>query len=211
MKKTTPFEYQKTTIEGSGIVIEKEVWKDIQGFEGLYMISSYGRVLSVSQKGKKGSGRAKKERLLKLKVNEKGYLIAQLWKNNKGHLIRVHRLVATHFISNLSNLSDVDHKDFNRQNNYYKNLQWIDHEANLKRSYGNIKRGKGHPCYGKKGSLHPLSKKVAQIDSSGKIIKTYECLRAACLGVGVTIDRGPALSRAIRKGYHFRGWSWKFI
>lgn len=120
-------------VGGGGVVI-KEIWKDIIGYEHLYQISNYGNVKSKAG-NKKGTGNGKRERLLKLKENEKGYLIAQLWKENKGKLIRVHRLVAENFIcSKPFKSAEINHKDFNRKNNFYKNLEWASHKQNITHS-----------------------------------------------------------------------------
>jgi hypothetical protein len=92
-----------------------------EDYTGLYKISNFGRVKS---------NQTKKTRILKNSENSRKYLIIHLSKNNKGSTIRVHRLVAIHFISNPCNKPQVNHLDGNKQNNYYKNLEWVTKSEN---------------------------------------------------------------------------------
>lgn len=99
----------------------KEIWKDIEGYEGQYKISNTGRVFSVK------SGACKV-----LDKNNGGYLRVQL--SHEGVLKRffVHRLVAKAFVSGFFEGADVNHKDFNRQNNSADNLEWVTKSQNTK-------------------------------------------------------------------------------
>lgn len=102
-----------------------ERWKDIEGYEGLYQISSCGRVKSL----KYG-----KERILKPGKNKQGYLFVCL--SNKTIFLknRIHRLVAQSFIPNPCNLPEVNHKDEVKTNNYVSNLEWCTRKYNA--NYG---------------------------------------------------------------------------
>lgn len=95
--------------------MEDEVWKDIEGYENIYRISNYGRILSFTRKT---------PRILKKRIDHNGYIVADLYKNKKIQSLKVHRLVAQHFILNKQNKPYVHHKDHNPANNYYKNLTW---------------------------------------------------------------------------------------
>ena len=75
----------------------QEEWKDIKGYEGLYKISSYGRVKSL------GNDKNRKEKILSSKSNREGYVRVYLFKDGKGKMYRVHRLVAEAFIPNPNN------------------------------------------------------------------------------------------------------------
>lgn len=59
-----------------------------------------------------------------------GYLTVQLWNNNKPETFYVHRLVAQAFVSNPLGLPEVNHKDGNKLNNHYSNLEWVDSVGN---------------------------------------------------------------------------------
>ena len=97
----------------------KEEWKDIKGYEGLYQISSYGRVYSFYKKG-----------YLELNLNKYGYLHVGLYREGKRKVYKVHRLVAQTFILNPNNYPEVNHKDENKINNYISNLEWCTHQYN---------------------------------------------------------------------------------
>ena len=103
-----------------------EVWKDIVGYEGLYQVSSFGRVKSLDKliKGKSGSLVPRKEKALRLDIDVDGYLIATLTKDNNSKKYKVHRLVAMNFIPNSFKKSQVNHIDNVRNNNKVSNLKW---------------------------------------------------------------------------------------
>lgn len=91
-----------------------EKFKDIEGYEGLYQITSWGRVYSLIA-----------NKFMKTELTDKGYLRVKLRKNKKAKNHKVHRLVASAFIPNMKNLPQVNHKDGNKQNNSVTNLEWI--------------------------------------------------------------------------------------
>ena len=100
-----------------------EDWKDIPGYEGLYVVSNNGRVMNVR------SGR-----VLRGIVNNLGYIMVGLSKSGKVKMISVHRLVAEAFIKNPDNLREVNHKDEDKSNNNVDNLEWCDRKYNV--NYG---------------------------------------------------------------------------
>ena len=104
-----------------GVRVAKEIefWRSIDGFEGKYDVSSFGRVRNV----RTGD-------VLKPYENEKGYLKVGLYKNGKSHKKRVNRLVARAFIDNPYELPDVDHLNGDKQDNRASNLQWTDSKTN---------------------------------------------------------------------------------
>lgn len=71
--------------------------------------------------------------------------------NKKWHY--AHRLVAMHCIDNADNLSDVNHKDGDKTNNHYSNLEWVSHRDNCLHRYRVLNKcapsGKDHHNYGK--------------------------------------------------------------
>lgn len=89
---------------------------DIKGFEGLYKISESGIVLSIVYKN---------HRILKCAKDKDGYLKVCLRKNNKNYEKKVHRLVAEHFICNDDKTKQVNHIDYNKENNHKNNLEWV--------------------------------------------------------------------------------------
>ena len=123
-------------------MFENERWKDITGFEGLYQISDWGRVKALTRTlpHKVHGTWTIKEKILKPSLNgekSRGYLFVILFdKDKKTHNMRIHRLVAEHFLENpdKDNLIFVDHIDGNKTNNYYKNLEWVTPLENTRRA-----------------------------------------------------------------------------
>ena len=101
-----------------------EIWKDIEGFEGKYQVSTWGRVRSCHHN---------KTKILATYKNERGYLKVSLFVGKKKtKKYRVNRLVALAFIPNPYDLPQVNHKDGNKENNSYTNLEWATNEINSK-------------------------------------------------------------------------------
>lgn len=106
-------------------VIVEEQWKDIKGYEGLYLISNRGRVLSLYQYKKNGdSGYFINTRELKKSMTTTGYEKVELSKNGKKKSHKIHRLVAKHFVANPFNREVVNHIDGDYLNNNADNLEW---------------------------------------------------------------------------------------
>ena len=113
-----------------------EIWKDVPGYEGIYIVSSFGKVKSLkrTRKGSYGSIRVVDERVLEHKIDKDGYHIVTLSKEGKTKCIGVHRLVARVFIPNPDGLPQVNHRDENKSNNSVDNLEWCDVKYNT--NYG---------------------------------------------------------------------------
>ena len=130
-----------------------EVWKNIEGYEGIYQVSNQGRVKSI------GYG---KERILKPAKVGSGYLKVNLWKNGEKKQFLVHRLVCQTFIYNPYNLPEVNHRDENKTNNYVENLEWCDRKYN--NNYGTHNQR----------MVEKLSKSVLQFTKDGKFVKEWK-------------------------------------
>lgn len=105
-----------------------EEWRDIDGYEGLYKVSSYGRVKRVDHVS---FGRHLKERILKGGKFSNGYLFVCLRKNGVNKNYSIHRLVAIAFLPNEEHFTDVNHKDGNKTNCKVDNLEWCTRSYNL--------------------------------------------------------------------------------
>lgn len=105
---------------------ECEIWKNIDGYEGIYQVSSWGKIKSLFRKlNVNGRGRQiVNETILKPKVTKQGYESVRLSKNRIAQTVLVHRIVAKTFIFNPENKPVVHHKNFKRNDNFYKNLEW---------------------------------------------------------------------------------------
>lgn len=108
--------------------MEEEIWKEIDGYNGAYMISNLGRVKSVARYSLQNH--LLPERILQPCNIYKGYLDVILSKNGKRKHEKIHRLVAKAFVPNPRNLNEVDHIDTNKSNNRWDNLRWVTHSEN---------------------------------------------------------------------------------
>lgn len=101
-----------------------EVWKPIEGTDGKYEVSNHGRVRSNNYLGHG------EQQVLALSPDKKGYLRVRVYKGSYRATCKVHRLVAEAFIPNDNCLPQVNHKDGNKQNNHYDNLEWVTNADN---------------------------------------------------------------------------------
>lgn len=102
--------------------MEKEIWKDVIGFEGLYQVSNIGRVKSL---------RFNKEKILKQQLSTSGYFAIGLHKDKKAYTFMVHQIMYEAFYGIRSCRKYViDHIDNNKQNNLLFNLQYVSNRFN---------------------------------------------------------------------------------
>ena len=151
--------------------MEKEIWKDAIGFEGLYQISSLGRVKSLSRVTVDSRGRVRpvEERMLKIRVSKNtGYPQVRLSKDGKSYDITIHRLIAEAFIPNPNNLPCVNHIDQDRGNSVLSNLEWCTYSYN--NTYGEAipKRKKTL-----RKSLVGKHKIIYQFTKEGDLVRCY--------------------------------------
>lgn len=174
-----------------------EIWRtavyDGKIYEGLYKVSNWGRIKNINYRN---TGR---ERLITPSEN-KGYLRVQLWKNGKGKMCTVHRLVAETFIPNPDNLPQVNHIDENKINNRVENLEW-------KSPKDNCNHGTRNERMRKALTNGKLSKKVLQFTKSGELIREWESTRE-CGRNGFNQSNVAACCRGDKPQY--KGFIWKY-
>lgn len=205
--------------------MEQEIWKQVVGFEGLYEVSSLGRIKSLpkTQFDIFGRGRVayRKERILKQQngsEKRRRYLHVSMRKDGKTYVKSVHQIVATAFIPNPNNLPQVNHKDENPSNNRVDNLEWCDGFYN--HNYGTIKeRTKATKIKNNSdvvGLLKRMERKskttpkgVALIGLDGKIIKTFLSINAAATELGLL--RGSVRDVCYGRLRQTGGFKFKFI
>lgn len=106
-----------------------EIWKDVAGYEGLYLVSNKGRIKSVP---KKVWNYIKPARIMSMHDNGHSYMSVGLTDKDgkKSKHVYVHILVAKAFIPNPRGCDQVNHKDFNKKNNCVENLEWVTGKEN---------------------------------------------------------------------------------
>ena len=194
-----------------------EIWRDIKGYEGMYMVSNHGRVRSIDRIS---CGARFKGRVLKQTVIGRGYKTGDGYlrvslhygKRLKGFL--VHRLVAEAFIDNTDNKPFVNHKDGNKKNNSAGNLEWCTAKENTRhanknnlinhRTEKNIAQAKINvqKCY--MDRIRP----VIQKDREGNTIAEYRSLAEAGRMTGINRRTIGECARG-----HFRtagGYKWEY-
>lgn len=120
-----------------------EIWKDIEGFIGIYQVSNLGSVRSIDRKVfNKGNNSwcYKKGRILKPTRDRGGYLYVGLHnkENVKTNSVKIHRLVAMAFCKGYEEGLEVNHKNGVRDDNRSENLEWVTRSENIRDIY---KRG----------------------------------------------------------------------
>lgn len=119
----------------------EEEWRDVEGYEGLYQVSSLGRikrlsgVVSFVSRWGTVSIRKIKEKILKNYYTGDGYKHTVLTKNRISQGYMVARLVAGAFIPNPENKPTVNHIDGNKANNTVLNLEWNTYSENNQHRY----------------------------------------------------------------------------
>lgn len=140
---------------------EKEEWRDIEDYEGLYQVSNLGQVKSLNYNH---TGR---EQILKPYMSKNGYLKVCISNNGKHTNHLVHRLVGNAFLPNPQNLPQINHKrEDAKEDNRVENLEWCSAAYNL--AYGTrLERIAKANTNGKR------SKPVFQFDLSGKLLMIW--------------------------------------
>lgn len=117
-----------------------EIWKDIENYIGHYQISNKGRVRSLSRVVLLDSIKyyTKKDRILKPSISGNGYLKVTLSKNTYKKDGYLHILVAESFLEEKNDSHQcINHKDGNKHNNNYENLEWTSFKNNTQHAFKN--------------------------------------------------------------------------
>lgn len=181
----------------------EEIWKDIEGYEG-YQVSNIGRIRSVDRviyavnRWGDIKPRRYKGKVISIHHYPNGYYSFVYHKRgtDKEENLLVHRLVAKAFVPGYFEGAVVNHKDENKGNNRFDNLEWVtDHEN---RVYGTAQeRLHSSQCHA-----------VEQIDLNGRIINTFPSIREAARAINGDMSTIRKICLAI-KGGTYRGCKWK--
>lgn len=108
-----------------------EIWKDIIGYEGIYKISSFGRILTLEKTYPHRHGLQKKRSIIrKVTTIKNRYPFLTLTKEGKMVVRKLHRLIAIHFIPNPENKRFINHKNGDKKDFRIENLEWCTQREN---------------------------------------------------------------------------------
>lgn len=173
------------------MITQEEIWKDVEGYEGLYQVSNLGNVKRIRFINKNVN--VIRERSKAQKIRKDGYLEVALYKNSNGKSIQVHRLVAKAFIPNPENKPQVNHIDGNKQNNNVENLEWVSISENALHSARQLRKN---------------VRKVEQYDLKGRYLATYSSITIAGEINGIREGSiANVLTGRRRKTY---GYKWRY-
>lgn len=185
------------------ISFEGEEWRDVVGFEGLYKVSSLGRVIRLSKKSRNGTCKFILKPSLRKDYDHFGYNYIKLIDyNGKYKSFFVHRLVANAFIANPNNYKEIDHINCNRKDNRVENLRWCNHSSNM---------------------LNPITRIKNSINKKG--IKTWNTKPVVKLKDGILVAKYESGWDATKDGYvqthisrccrglakQHKGFQWMFL
>ena len=200
----------------------KEIWKDIKDFEGLYQVSNFGRVRSLSRlvNSRNGKRTAQGKILFQNTYPNTGYKHVTLSKHSKCKRYSVHRLVAETFIPNPDNLPCVNHKDETRTNNRVDNLEWCTYKYNSNygtspqkvsaKMYARYKQDLmwKNACVTRLDIFHQQRKKqVCQLDLMGNLLKVWDSTVQTAQDGFVPNDVGACANHK-RLTHHGYKWQW---
>jgi len=195
--------------------IPGEIWLPVKGFESHYLISSEGRLKSLSRtiphNRFKGVMVNRVEHIMRPKVMKTtGYANYQLRITNQyGKAVikvtTVHRFVAEYFIENPFNKPQVNHKNGDKLDNRVTNLEWATRNENARHSHLIL------------GNPSTVGKKIWRSKIDGSDYQTFEAIYAGMRDILGDVhsrkirDKKWNIRRAIRKNGTAYGYKWGYV
>lgn len=213
------------------ISLPGEEWRDIEGFEGSYMVSSFARVISLNRIRKNGQGYVHcKAKLLSQHLSKTGYYVVDLRLRCAKTTAKVHRLVAKAFIPHVEGKDIIDHINGIKTDNRISNLRWCTYKEN--NNFPIARHNRSASLKGRKLSPEhrakcvaaligrPVSertrqklseksgKPVVQMDLNGKYIATFKSAREAARALNISYKH--ISSCCLNKQKTSGGYVWRF-
>lgn len=171
----------------------EEIWKDIEGFEGLYKVSNLGRVASVHRYNR---GRIFGDKIKQPSIDKRNRITMELNRYGKAYRFVLARLVAKAFIPNPDNLPQVNHKDENPLNNVVTNLEWCTAKYNC--NYGTrVQRIK-----------EKQNMAIMQYTLDGEFVAEYDSMHIAA--DAIKQDAGHICDCCLGKRSYAYGYFWRY-
>lgn len=186
-----------------------EEWRDIKNYEGVYQISSLGRIRSLDRYvDDKGHKRFAKGKILKPSKHKSDYEYVVLF--DRKHKM-IHRLVAENFIDNPENKRTVNHINGDKSDNRVINLEWCTHKENINKAWeiglykiSDLQRQKGK----ERGKNN--CKKIIQMDLQNNVIKVWDSLTEASKTLNISLGTIGNCARGLTSYKTAGGYKWRY-
>lgn len=177
----------------------QEIWKDVDGFNGLYSVSNLGRVRVAAHLST--DGRHFPAKMIAVVISKRdGYGRVNMRKNGKPYAATIHRLVANAFIPNPGNKPEINHKNGDKTDNRVSNLEWCTPKENQQHA---LKMGlRGVHTSG-------TAKPVAMYSKSGELLHQFPSLGEAARYVNGHITCISRAAAGITKSSY--GYKWAYV
>lgn len=183
---------------------EEEVWKDVDGYEGIYQVSNMGRVKSLERLSVQKH--LVPEKILNGFIHGHGYQVVDLYKDGIRKKHYIHRLVATAFVPNPRNLNEVDHLDRNPSNCRADNLRWCTHVENYENHLTKEHEIKVHT---------EREGKSVSVFKNGMLLHTFnsflELRRESKAVLGVKLWEHYVKETLLGKKEHYKGYTFQLV
>ena len=189
-----------------------EIWKDIEGYEGLYQVSSLGRVRSLDReivvlRGGNYYSKIQKGCIITNQKDTRGYNQVQLHKGTRKQVctMRVCRLVANAFIPNPDNKPCIDHINTDREDDRVSNLRWVSYKENSENPL-TIQHHQGTH----KVPHIPNRKPVVQYSKDGIFIKKWASAEEAAAALSLTKSNIQSVAGHRPHSHTAGGYKWEY-